>query len=69
MFLWHPEYFRVYLDYLSLNHDNFQVREKEATKEDLEKNGLLQIKKEEADYLKEIVSLYVAEMRAKLDEK
>ncbi len=69
MFLWHPEYFKVYLDYLSLNHDNFQVREKEVTKEDLLKNGLLQITKKEAEFLNEIVSLYVAEMRAKLEEK
>jgi len=63
MFLWHPEYFRAYLDYLSLNHENPQVREKEITKEDLEKRGLIRISKEEADYLKRLVSLYVEEMK------
>lgn len=67
MFLWHPKYFEVYLDYLSLNHENSQVREKEITKEDLEKEGLLQLKKGEVEQLKEMVSLYVNEMKGKLE--
>jgi hypothetical protein len=69
MFLWHPKYFEVYLDYLSLNHENFQVREKEITREDLNKCGLVQISKKEREYLKEIVSLYVNEMKARLEEE
>ncbi len=67
MFLWHPKYFEGYLDYLSLNHENSQVREKEITKEDLEKEGLLQLKKGEVEQLKEMVSLYVNEMKGKLE--
>lgn len=67
MFLWHPEYFNCYLDYLSLNHENSEVREKEITKEDLIKNGLVQISKEEADYLRKIVSLYVEEMKSNIN--
>ncbi len=67
MFLWHPKYFEVYLDYLSLNHENSQVREKEVTKEDLEKEGLLQLKKEEAKQVKELVFLYVNEMKGRLE--
>jgi hypothetical protein len=67
MYLWHPKYFEVYLDYLSLNHNNPQVREKEITKEDLEKEGLAQLSKEEVERLKEIVFLYVNEMKGRLD--
>ncbi len=63
MFLWHPGYFNVYLDYLSLNHNNHQIREREVTKEDLEKRGLIQITKEEAELLKEMISVYVEEMK------
>ncbi len=63
MFLWHPRYFDVYLDYLSLNHNNYQIREKELTKEDLEKRGLIQITKEEANYLKKMVLDYIEEMK------
>ncbi len=63
MFLWHPAYFNVYLDYLSLNHNNPQIREKELTKEDLEKRGLVRISKEEVDYLKQTVLEYIEEMK------
>ena len=66
MFLWHPKYFETYIDYLSLNHNNPEVREKEMTEEDLRKEGLLRISKEEADYLKKIVGLYVEEMKEKI---
>ncbi len=67
MFLWHPRYFSVYLDYLSLNHNNHQIREREVTKEDLEKRGLIQITKEEAEYLKEMISAYVTEMKKNIN--
>lgn len=63
MFLWHPEYFQSYLDYLSLNYNNHEVREMELTKNDLEERGLIRITKEEADYLREVVSEYVKEMK------
>jgi len=66
MFLWHPDYFNIYMDYLSLNHDNYQIREKELTKEDLEKGGLVEISKEEAGYLRELVVSYVEEMKKKI---
>ncbi len=67
MFLWHPNYFSVYLDYLSLNHNNYQIRERELTEEDLRKRGLIQITKEEAEYLKETISAYVEEMKGNID--
>jgi|GEM_PF-1467497 len=63
MFLWHPEYLDNYLDYLSLNYENHQVRERESTREDLEKRGLLQISKEDAGYLREVIASYVGEMK------
>ena len=67
MFLWHPDYFSVYLDYLSLNHNNPQIREKELTKRDLEERGLLRISNEEAERLRELVFAYVAEMKKEAD--
>jgi hypothetical protein len=68
MYLWHPEYFNIYLDYLSLNHDNYQIREKELTQNDLEREGLVRISKEEKDYLKEAVFSYVEEMKKNIAE-
>ncbi len=66
MFLWHPEYFNMYLAYISLDHDNFKVREKELTKEDLERKGLIKLSKEEAALLKKMVDSYVREMKEDL---
>ncbi len=68
MFLWHPNYFEVYLDYLSLDHNNPQVREKEITKEDLEREGLISLSKEETECLRQLVSWYTEEMK-KIIEK
>jgi len=66
MFLWHPSYFNVYLDYLSLNHDNPQIREKELTEEDLEKRGVTRISTEEASHLEEMVRAYTEEMKEEI---
>ncbi len=67
MFLWHPDYFDMYLDYLSLNYENPEVREKELTREDLERRGLLSLSKEEASQLKNIVLSYVEKMKELID--
>jgi hypothetical protein len=67
MYLWHPNYFNTYLDYLSLNHNRHEIRELELTREDLEKKGLLRISKEEAEYLKEVVSSYIREMKKNIN--
>lgn len=66
MFLWHPEYFATYLDYLSLNYRNNEIREKEITEEDLRERGLLRISKEEVAFLEEILKFYVKEMKKSL---
>ncbi|MDA3815532.1 MAG: hypothetical protein PF549_04155, partial [Patescibacteria group bacterium] len=63
MFLWHPFYFNTYIDYLSLNYQNREVRERELTREDLERQNLISISKEEASNLKKIVRAYVKEMK------
>lgn len=63
MYLWHPDYFNIYLDYLSLNHNNHQIREKEITESDLEIDGLVRLSKEEADYLRELITEYSEEMK------
>ncbi len=63
MYLWHPDYLKAYLDYLSLNYNNQEVREDEITKEDLERRGLLQLKKEEANTLWKIINSYIKEMK------
>ena len=66
MFIWHPDYFRSYMDYLSLNHENPEVREREVTREDLERKGLLSLSKEEVAYLEELVRGYVNEMKSNI---
>ncbi len=63
MFLWHPDYLTSYLDYLTLNHENSRVREREVTREDLEKRGLVQLSRQEASYLEEVIESYVEEMK------
>ncbi len=67
MFLWHPDYFNTYLDYLSLNHNNREVREKEITQEDLNKRGLVRISNEEKIKIKKMVFSYVEEMKKKIN--
>ncbi len=69
MFLWHPEYFNAYMDYLSLNKDNPQVKKEKIDIDNLEKRGLIKISKEEAKYLKDIVSSYVKEMREEIKKE
>lgn len=69
MYIWHPDYFNVYMDYLSLNYENPEIREKELTGEDLNKKNLTRITKTEAEQLKEVVSLYVQEMKRIINEK
>ncbi len=66
MYMWHPEYFNAYMDYLSLNYENEEIREKELTKEDLDKKNLVRITKIEAEQIKELVSLYVEEMKLRI---
>ncbi len=66
MFLWHPDYFNSYIDYLSLNHENDEVREKELTKDDLEKEKLINITKDDALYLRSVVRGYIREMKKSL---
>ncbi len=68
MFLWHPSYLDVYLDYLSLNYNNPQIREKELTGEDLEKRGVIRISSEEVCLLKKMVRAYAEEMKEKIKE-
>ncbi len=67
MFLWHPSYFEIYLDYLSLNYENNQIRERELTKEDLEKCNLVFLSKNEVDILKKIVRSYTKEMKKNIE--
>ncbi len=68
MYLWHPDYFFIYLDCLSLDHNNLQIREKELTESDLEEMGFVRLTKEEAEYLKQLVLDYVEEMKEKIKE-
>jgi hypothetical protein len=68
MFLWHPFYFNTYLDYLSLNYDNINIRERELTKEDLEKCNLVSLSKQEKEVLENIVKLYVKEMKREISK-
>lgn len=69
MYMWHPDYFDVYMDYLSLNYDNPEIREKELTREDLDRKNLIRITKMEVDQLREVVILYVQEMKMLIAEK
>jgi hypothetical protein len=66
MFLWHPFYFNTYLDYLSLNYQNKEIREREVVREDVEKQNLISLSKEEASELKRIVRSYVKEMKEEM---
>ncbi len=55
MYIWHPKYFHTFLDYLE-----------NSKEEDLKKECLLGLQKEEADYLKVVVKRYVEEMKLNL---
>ncbi len=63
MYIWHPDYFNAYINYLSLNYENKRIREGEFTEDDLKNSNLVKITKEEAEKIKEEVLLYVEEMK------
>ncbi len=63
MYIWHPEYLYSYLDYLSLNYENNEIREREITKEDVVSQNLIVLSREEAQHIKYLVKEYVREMK------
>ncbi len=69
MYLWHPIYFDMYLDALSLNHNKEKIRERELTEEDLNKDGLARIKNDEVNYLKKLITDYVQEMKENIEKE
>ncbi len=69
MFLWHPEYFNIYMDYLSLNKKNSQIQKENINIDNLEKRGLIRISKKEGEYLERVVSSYVKEMREEIKKE
>lgn len=60
MYLWNPNYFETYIDYLSLSSN---VADKGYNERNLDNDKLIKITEKEADAVKELVHNYVEEMK------
>ncbi len=69
MYLWHPLYLNMYLDYLSLNYNNYQIREKELTQEDLQRYNLIRLIDKEVNILHKLIESYIVEMKNNIGEQ
>ena len=61
MYMWHPEYFETFLNYISLSLSGYK-------ESDLDKDGLTKISRQAAASLKILLEMYIEEMKVEINK-